>query len=182
MSDFNRERLGKIVAIARRGAPGEKENAIAIVKKICAAHKLDFDTVMGSDEVLSEYVLSYKTKEQARVLAQVIARFAYDGIAGQLYGNEMRKVFIVNTTKERYIETLNAWEVLWDLYAKESKKMKEIYFHGFLEKHNLYATPTEDYSGRTIDEEEMKIRDAGSALTRHMQSADLHRRLTDGHG
>jgi hypothetical protein len=180
MSDYNKDRLGKIVALAKRGEGGEKTSAIEIVKKICAQHGLDFDVVMGADDVTSEYLIPWNTKEESRVIAQIICRYGQDGMGGQLAGNDARKVFFVEMTKEKYVETMNAIDVLVPLYRKELKKMREVYFHGFLAKHQLYATPTAEAPERALTAEEERTRRAGLDLTKHMEDAHLQRRLSDG--
>ncbi len=178
MSDFNRERLGKIVAIAKYGEGGEKENATAIVRKICAQYGLDFDTVMQTDIIISEYRMEWKNSREKRLLAQIIGRFALDTMPNkELWENQMRKSFFFKTTKEKFVETLNAWDVLSQLYRKEEKKMQEVLFFGFLEKHQLYATPASGMSGRPITNEELKLRAAGSNIARHLDDANLHKRI-----
>lgn len=176
--DYNKDRLGKIVALAKYGTDGEKENALRIVKRICQQHNLDFDSVMGNDMVISKYEITWTHAYEKRVLGQIIGRFTLDTMPKkELWENHHYKTFHFETTKEKYIETVNAWDVLRKLYKKEREKAMEILFHGFLAKHRLYAQPGKDMPERPLSREEIKARVAGHEFAKNLDDADLYRRL-----
>lgn len=186
MSDFNEERLGKLVQLAKRGEGGEKATAIKFVKALCKRHGLNFDEVMSADESVREFYLDH-TRAETKLAIQVICRYAHrsmkDGIHSSVGGTRL----YFETTQEKYIETLNAWEVLRELYAKEKKIMQQAFFMGFLDKHWLYYMPTDEERrnhSRKVNkqkeeesEDEKRARRMGAEIADHLQDANIVKRI-----
>jgi hypothetical protein len=126
----------------------------------------------------------YKTKEELSILVQIFARY---GQTKADYGskyNQYRKLMIVETTKEKYIELLNAISVLIPLYKKEKKIMQDAIKFAFLDKHFLYYTPSKEeektYWKKKQDKEtkeEKRAREAGHDLANHMNEAHIRKQL-----
>lgn len=175
------EKLGKIVELAKHGMGGEKDNAIRIVKRICKEHDLDFDDVMSQSEV-QEFRLDIGTFEQ-RVAVQIILRYGAYKTEPKISPSVSGKHLYWKTTKERYVETLNAFAVLSSAYKKEKKRMADIIFHGFLSKHSLYYKPTpeeaKDYykANKELSEEEKKVRAMGDAISNGMDDVTIQKLL-----
>ena len=75
------ERSLRIVALARSGVGGEKENARRILRQICEKKHLDFDTVLaGTNDEITErkLILGRLTKDEVSVIARVIMNFGMD--------------------------------------------------------------------------------------------------------
>jgi hypothetical protein len=178
MSNFNEERLGKIVEIAKRGYGGEKENAIKIVKALCKKHGLNFDLLMQGGEKIQEYAIPYKKKTYENLVSQIISVYGFIDENTEIFQNKIRKMFFINTTQEKYFETLNAVDVLTRLYEKEKAKIKDAVFYGFLEKHDLWNPyPKQRKKEKKMTAAEAKAREAGSSLARHMEDAEILKRL-----
>lgn len=166
------DKIGKIVALAKGGVGGERTTAIKILKNLCKNHGLNYDEVMSDDQQISEYVLEYKSKEDKRLTEQIIGKYL-GHVKGGYY--KYRKALWFETTKEKYIEVLNAHSVLLRLYRKERKKMKEAVYYGFLDKHNLFVPAGE--KERELTQEEKDARAAGHMMTYHMEDAEIHKQL-----
>ena len=188
MSDqsFNEERLGKIVALAKRGEGGEKTNAIRILKQLCEKHSLDFDELMSGGERVEEFEIEYKTLVEKEMLIQVVCRYAHRSMDDQIWTRRSvrRKGSgwtVFNTTKEQHIETLNAWDVLRPLYKKERKRLQKAILYAFLEKHNLYYQPASDELSKLRSQNEQDpdedARRAGQSLEHLMEDAEITKRL-----
>lgn len=180
---YDSEKLGKIVQMAKNGIGGEKENAIRIVKAMCIKYHLEYDDLMSDQEKIYEYTLYFKTKEEEKLACQIIIKFAYEGKKGSISGNSMRKVLFFNTTKELYLETMNAWAVLSRLLQQEKRKVAKGVYFGFLEKHDLYYNPTDEErkkKSKDPSKSEMEARRMGSALSEHMDDAEIHKTLSSG--
>ena len=182
--EHNEERLGKLVMMAKRGTPNEKKIAISLIKKLCRKYKLDFEEVMN-DKKISEFTIDFKTEEEHRVLIQVVCRYAFLSNEDNVSSNMFRKKVFFKTTKEKYIEALTAWEVLRKSYSKERKRMKDVIFWAFLEKHNLYYQPTDEEwkkinrkKSKAKEEEDDEVRRAGSMLSRSLEDVEVQKRLT----
>ena len=75
------ERSLRIVALARSGVGGEKENAQRILRQICEKKHLDFDKVLaGTNDEIAErkLILGRLAKDEVSVIARVIMNFGMD--------------------------------------------------------------------------------------------------------
>jgi hypothetical protein len=182
--DLNKEKLGKVVAMAKKGIGGEKDAAIAILKAMCAKHKLIYEDLMSDDNELYEYVIHYKNQEEFRILGQVVCRYAYLNIDQKQGFNAIRKVVIFKTTKEKYLETLHAFDVYKVQWEKEREKMKDAIYYAFIERHQLYYAPRQDEIPKLIDQmtKDKSIgsvaREAGNKIARYMDDVKIHKRLS----
>lgn len=172
--EYNQERLGKIVKLAKGGVGGERANAIKLLKSICEKHNLDFNEVMQDSPIVREYAIPYKKEMYAKLVAQIVYKYCEVHEVGV---GKYRKIIYVKTTQEKYIETLNAVDVLVRLYEKERKKLKDVIFFGFLDKHNLYSKPDPDAEYPESTKEEREARMAGSRMAGFMEDAQLLKRL-----
>lgn len=182
MTDYNKDRLGALVSMARKGTGNEQQIAIRKVKALCKKHELDFDEVMGQGEQVYEYSIKYRSKGEEDVLSQTAWRYAVIKESDGIYKNKYRKVIIFRTTKSRYVETLNAWEVLKRAYSKEKKRSEEALLYGFIEKHGLYYNPTLEEARKREDhvetQEEMTARLMGSRMAGYMDDVDILKRIS----
>lgn len=141
------DKMLKVVALAKQGVGGERDAAIATLKRLCKRHGLNFDDVMNKSDV-REYVLDlpYRNKDESDILAQVCFKFAlFDG--GSLHYNEVRKVFIYETTAAKHIECSNAAAVYIAAYRHERKRMLKDLTAAFIYKHSL-TRPAENSEAR----------------------------------
>lgn len=155
--DVNKELLGKIVALAKNGVAGEKENAIRIVKKLCSQHNLNFDDVMN-DTNIEKCVLEIK-RGDAQLGVQIIARYGHTKLGDQVKERYDGKALLFETTKEKYIEVVNAYSILSHKYREEKKILTESFESAFFSKHNLYYQPTPEERKKMMEkiaEEENK--------------------------
>lgn len=177
---IDKDRLGKIVALAKRGVGGERTNAIKLVKTLCRKHGLDFDEVMSNEEKKQEFHIDC-TRVNHRLLLHVVLKYAFDSSWNEdghiwIGGRDQRIYF--TTTMEKYVEVSHAFVVLSRLYKKEQDRVKQAAYFGFLEKHDLYATNSgEGKKASDITEEEIRVRRMGSSLAENMEDAKLHKTL-----
>ena len=180
--DYDKEKLGKIVELAKRGIDGEKANALRLVKEICKKHKLNFKEVMEGEQV-TEYEIKYKTDSERQVIAQTICRYGYRSIKEKTKYNEFYKKIFFETTVEKYLEVLHAIDILVPIWRKEKERMQQVILFGFLEKHQLFYQPTKGEIAELLakgDNSDPKLRRAGTALAGFMEDANMIRRLKSG--
>ncbi len=192
------DKLLKVIALAKQGVGGEKTAAIAIVKRICKTHGLDYDEVMGAADhaQVREYVLDIKwrNKLEEDMLAQVCLKFACTPEHPDLFFKTYRKVFIYNTTAAKHLETINAASVYLHQFRKERKKLEQAILGAFCQKHSLYPTEA-TYNARhpedakrigdgelDVDAEFKKIEEARRrmALAEGMDDVSLHKSIGSG--
>lgn len=172
--EYNQERLGKIVKLAKNGIGGEKANAIKLLKTLCDKYGLKFEEVMEQGELESEHIIHYKKEIHTRLVAQIV--YKYSG-CDTIEVNRYRRTVRIKSTQEKYIETLNAVDVLVRLYDKERKKFKDAVFYGFLDKHRLYSDRKEGDEEKEFTDDEIAVRRAGYRMAGQMEDAELLKRL-----
>jgi len=141
MSDID-PKLLKIVALAKQGIGGEKDAAIALVRKICTRENIDFDELMSEDtEQYKRYELhiKWRTIDEEDMLAQVCFRFAVTKDHDDLRFNRKLKYFIYTTTAAKHIETLNAAHIYLREYRKVRKQMIEEIRSAFVQRNRLFS-------------------------------------------
>lgn len=176
--DLNKDRLGKLIALAKLGEGGERDVAISMVQKLCKKHGLDFDDVMR-DVKLEEFRINCK-KNEYKLLLHIVVKYAFDGQMLDVYHNGTRTACIFKTTKEKYIETEHAWAILSRLYKKEHERIEEAVWHGFLTRHSLYGRATKKEDEPDLSPEEIRTRRMGHVLAESMETANIHRTLPPG--
>lgn len=183
MNNNEKERLGKIVALAKNGIGGEKTAAMKVLKSLCKKYDLVLDDVLN-DIGIEEFSFEIK-KGQRKLAIQVIARYAYTQKGDSVgFTRSGTRVFF-KTTKEKYIETVNAFAVLSRLYRTEQKEFRETFFDGFLYKHNLFYQMTreeeiEHFKNQNLTPEEEKRLRLATSLALGMKDAKLHKALKSG--
>lgn len=176
----DRERLGKLVALAKRGEGGEKTTALRMVANLCVKLELNFEDVMREEESRAEYHIDCSAADY-RLLLHIVIAYAYDGDGtgdfGMGHAGRRRRIFFT-TTKAQYVETVHAWTVLSRQYRKEKKRMRDALWHAFLTKHDLYAKKTvKDDKPPELTEEELRARRMGGALANGLEDADIRKTL-----
>lgn len=173
--------IGALVLKAKNGESGEKENALRTLKKLCAKYDMDFDSVMNDGDLIQEYRMMIKPGE-VKVARQIIARYGliekHPDVYALKHGGPTGKIvgFSFTTSKEKYIETINAYEVLMPQFKKEKKKMQESLFMGFVYKHNLY--PQFRIGDGENSDEDFEAHLRGMRMARDMDDVDIQKRLS----
>ena len=152
--DIDKEKLGKIVALAKHGIGGEKENAIRIVKRLCSQHDLNFDDVMN-DTNIEKHILEIK-KGDIQLAIQIIARYAKMSMGGDVMVSRDGRSILFETTKEKYIETVNAYSILSHKYREEKKILVASFESAFFSKHNLFYQPTDKERAEILEKRLME--------------------------
>lgn len=133
------EKFGKIVNLAKRGEGGEKENAIEIVKRICAERGLDFETVMTDAPPKRRFSIECG-KKLFQLCLQVVLRYGLDKLEDVegITSDENKSGVAFTTTETMYLEACYAFEIMARSYEKERRRTIEAFHIAFLSKHRLY--------------------------------------------
>jgi len=182
MRNDQREKIGKLVQLARRGVGGERKNALAILKRLCEKNNLDIKEVLEESESIREYVFKYRRGELT-IAARCALRYGCTNKnqVEKLGYNTYRRVIIFETTKERYIETINAYDILSKLYREEKKRSQEVFEIAFIMKHDLnYKNDDVDRKrSKEPTQEEIENMKRASLMTMSLKTAQLQKRLAD---
>ena len=177
MTEINSDKLGKIVALAKRGVGGEQTAAIEMLKRLCNKYNLNFDDVM-SQATFVDGELYYKKDTWKKIAIQCVCRYGLLKSEDSVRENKFRKKIFFKTTPALLIETLNAFDVLSRAYDQERRKMNKLIFTAFLQKHDLFyqLKEGEKYkeSSKSMSLAEML---AAAAMAEGMQDVEIRKRL-----
>jgi hypothetical protein len=181
----------KIVALAKQGIGGEKETAIALVKKICERDGLDFDAVMSDTDAPKEVTLDdfkVRGRDELQIAIQVAARFAtskeHPEVAGWYYAFDKTIRLRYTTTAAKHIDTINAITVYLKAYRKEKKKFLASLNKAFYSHHGLFSMYHEDADDeeekpKTLEERQEAWRAAHMSMAM-TESVNLTKEIGDG--
>lgn len=185
-------KLLKIVALAKHGIGGEKDVAIALVKRICERDGLDYDAVMSDTDMPKEYIADIKVRgrDELQVAIQVAARFAttaeHPQVRGGYYAFDKTIRLRYTCTAARHFETLNAINVYLKAFRNEKKKFLRSLGEAFYSHHGLFSTyaeePAEDAEPpkpKTKQEREDEWR-AMNMMQAMTESVNLTKEIGDG--
>lgn len=133
------DKFGKIVNLAKRGEGGERENAIGIVRRICAERNLDFDAVMADAPVKRHFYIE-SGKKLFQLCLQVVLRYGMDDVedVNRMTSDEQKTGIRFNTTEALFLEAQYAFDIMARSYEVEKKRTVEAFHLAFLQKHNLF--------------------------------------------
>ena len=138
------ERSLRIVALARSGVGGEKENARRILRQICEKKHLDFDQVLaGTNDEITErrLILGRLTKDEVRIIARVIMNFGLSEdhkTLNVLYYGSKPAGFAFECSKATLIETEHAANIYLRAFRKERRQIMDSLSAAFVMKQHLY--------------------------------------------
>lgn len=139
------ERSLRIVALARSGVGGEKENARRILRQICEKKHLDFDQVLaGTNDEITErkLILGRLTKDEVRIIAHVIMNFGLSEdhkTLNVLYYGSKPAGFSFECSKATLIETEHAANIYLRAFRKERRQIIDSLSAAFIMKQHLYT-------------------------------------------
>lgn len=138
-------KLLKVIALAKQGVGGEKENAIRMVRAICQREGLDYDFVMSDGGALPKKYstdIKVRSKDELRIIIQVAAKFATSPenphVRGGYYRGYRECYVEYTATAAQHIDTLNAISVYLAAYRKEKANFMRALNKAFVSHHNLY--------------------------------------------
>ena len=138
------ERSLRIVALARSGVGGEKENARRILRQICEKKHLDFDQVLaGTNDEITErkLILGRLTKDEVSIIARVIMNFGLSEdhkTLNVLYYGSKPAGFAFECSKATLIETEHAANIYLRAFRKERRQIMDSLSAAFVMKQHLY--------------------------------------------
>jgi hypothetical protein len=185
-------KLLKIVALAKHGVGGEKDSAIALVKRICERDGLDYDAVMSDTDMPKEYVADIKvrSRDELQVAIQVAARFAttpeHPEVRGGYYAFDKSIRLRYTTTAAKHFDTLNAINVYLKAFRNEKKKFLRSLGQAFYTHHGLFSQYQEPESDeptppkkKTLQERQDEWR-AANMMQAMTETVNIVKEIGDG--
>lgn len=142
-----KDRLLKLLALAKGGKGGEAKNAKAMLDRALEKHGLTIDDIDDSEKK-SEVWIRYKSKMEKRLLAQCAYTVIGDAKAPMWASKSMKDQMGFSVTKAQHIEIL----VMFDVYRRAWKKEQETFMGAFIRANSIYPVNPVKY-----DEEEREM-------------------------
>lgn len=136
------ETCRKINELVKRGVDGEKVSAEYRLKSLMVKYGIEAHEIEGEKIVDGSLIC---TKEQRRFAAQVVASVLGNGFKGGKY----RKRYHFDAPESKIPEIKDRWAHYLKLWEEE----RETFYSAFIQKHKLYAKP----SDKEGDEEEKPL-------------------------
>jgi len=136
MSERDRARLLKLLALAERGVGGERVNAQAALDEALKAHGLTMAALF--DEELALEWFGFKGPFERRLLAQVLSTVL--GRKAKLMKLRDASKLGAEMTHEQCVEV----EVLWTAHRRQLKKELEAMLEAYVCRQNLFPADVDD--------------------------------------
>jgi hypothetical protein len=141
MSEELRERVQKLLALAKGGVGGEAVNARRMLEKLLK--KTGFRLEDMESERKDVHYYGYKNEQEAVLLYQILV--AVMGRKADIRVNAKRKKFVVLVTVAQGVEIEMFWSVHKKQYAKEQMTFLKAYVH----RHRLFPKDDADDDDET---------------------------------
>lgn len=177
-------KIKKVKALAEQGVSGEKEAAQQLLERLCARYGITLEE-LNEGEARRVYHFHIRTSVY-KLFLQV---FTHLYGVGDRFRNEVKvyqakngRDIQVSLTPTEYIEFNIFFEWHRQNYLKERRRMREIFYSGYLEKHKLYPCKTDEDFDKMWEEKKSK-KDlweemmAVSAMTKMMTDATFYKQI-----
>lgn len=179
-------KLLKIIALAKNGIGGEKDSAIALVKKICEREGLDFEEVMSERSEFREFDLldiKWRNKLEKQIVINVIYKYALSTEHATCRLYDFDKSARYTTTPSKHLETANAIQVYLQAYRKELKRIQEDIMSAFLDKHEIFPEwelPSDQKKKQKKEKVDFKRMMRIAGIAEGMEDVEIQRQIGSG--
>lgn len=159
--DAIRQRLAKILTLAKRGVGGEKKNAESILRRELKKYGLTIDDIDSetSFNKVSRRGYRYKTVEESRLLMQCLSSIV-NLHKIEVWKRKKKRELVLELSTLDHMELESMFVYYRRLYAHE----KDVLFKAFMQKHALYPRESEDDGQEMSREEIIRILDMMNSL------------------
>ena len=144
-SDNIKELAQKLQALAERGEEHERKLAKAKLERLLNKYDLSSEELLENYE--SVYEFSYKNKFERKLILQIAYKVCdsipeFYNYRNAISNRKCRNLIGVKCTKVQSIEI----EFLFEFYSELLKKEVDFFVGAFIQKHELFGTPTGENS------------------------------------
>lgn len=173
MDDRIKQRLIKILTLARRGIGGEKENAERMLNNLLKKYSLTLADLEDDEKIQVD--LRFKGKHERDILVQCV----YSTIKGwdqMAYSDNRRGLFRVKVTKAEGVELALKWNAHRKAFKKEVAKQMNILMLAYVSRNHLYSDAAEDENN---EESSLSLEDIEAivAIARRMDRTAINKSI-----
>ncbi|CAM4080266.1 DUF2786 domain-containing protein [Bordetella tumbae] len=174
-NDKARQRMLKLLALARRGEGGESDNAQRFLESMLKRHGMTLAD-LGEDDQATEWMkFPFRTVQDRRLLAQVASMvLRTNSLPSREYRGE--KALWLQITKAQFLEI----ELHFRAFNRDLKKALELAFIAFINRNDIFSgVASDDSSPPQHSMEDMAV---VAAMMAGMPRTAVHRELTHEKG
>ncbi len=171
-----KDRMLKILALARGGVGGEKDNAERMLETLCKKHGVSLDELEGRGAIETHWFY-VNSKHERRLIGQVVHLFVSDKErAGKCWTHKKRSRAIgFDLTPGEHAQV----KVGFETYKAAWIEQQDLFFTAFIWKNRIYGlSDTGDDSPELTEEQKEKAR-RSAAMMRGIDKVDVLTRLED---
>ena len=179
-------KLMKIVALAKSGIGGEKDAAIALVRKICEREGIEFDDVMSERSEFKQFDLleiRWRNKLEKQIVVNVIYKFALSNEFPTCHLYDFDKSARYTTIPSKHLETAYAVQVYLNAYRKEIKNIQKDIQAAFLSKHEIFPDweiPSDQKEEKPPEAVDFKRMMRISGIAEGMEDIEIQKQIGGG--
>lgn len=172
-------KLMKLLALARNGVGGEKENAASVLEKLLAKHCLTIEDLDDAAEERTTYWFTPTGKSERVLLAQCVTA-TVAGWNGDIWSNKAeRGAQGYDLTHAEHMQVSLMFDVHRRALKKHIEKQRKLALLSYIHTNGLYSAKDEDQPTKPSSLSEEDIKQIIS-MVRGMKPTPVHRAIEQG--
>lgn len=171
-----KQRLIKILNLAKRGVGGEKDNAERMLNTLLEKHKLTLEELLDED-VKNMAWFRYKNKTEATILSHCCLKVIEGWDRNRWSSKTQRNQYGVCVTKAQEIEIGLMFEAHRKAFRIELEKQVDRLLAAYVHSNNLFSTTPSEETESGTSEISMDELEAIIALARTMKPTPVHKAI-----
>ena len=167
-------RLLKLLALAKRGVGGEKENAQRMLDKLLAKHHMKLSDIINDDEALIRSFFNYGSPLEKKLLINIVCAvtnsYSYTEIIKHGLGRKMG----FKLTRSQF----NEIRFLYIIYRKELTRGVDNFYKAFVYKNDIFPTVDTGKSRTELSLQEKKDLADVMKLMDSIERTAIHKQIT----
>lgn len=173
LDDKTRARIGKLLALAKRGVGGEQDTASRALAAMLARHGLTMADVDSETVELQRVRLTTADAMEGKIALHVVFQFGRMVDSYFEPGSGRKSYVEVELTRAEAARVCVAWEVYRKAFRAERKAIMDAMALAFIDKHGLYAPKSaESTDPREFTQADLERAQRAKAMARTMSTVD----------
>jgi hypothetical protein len=148
--DNVKRRLAKMLELARRGEPGEKDNAERMLMNLLHKYNVTLEDLEKPER--ARYTFNYSGNHEKQIVQQIIYRVTNDASLPTWKRHRNRTELRFDLTPMEFAEAM----FLWDLYRRQWHVEVERLRRAFVQRYRLFGEPTGTHNEKPLSESELR--------------------------
>lgn len=170
-------RLQKLLALARGGQGGEKDNAQRMLENMLRKYGMTMADLDDAEEKREKREFKYKGDAEKRILTQIVASVVLDWNGDAYSYPRLRGVILFELTRAEHIEVDLMYEAHRKALKKHLAKTAEQALSAYIQTNRIFAKRSEEPEEKGESNLSMKDLQAIMAMMATMEPTPVHRAI-----